>query len=71
MENFENVKAAFDAMELEIDDSCIDNHRFARVDCNEDMSTYLGLRDAGCCGFFDRVVTIGGEKYMIGCNYGH
>jgi hypothetical protein len=58
-------------MVKDIGDSCVDNFRFARMDRAGDMRRYRIAKAGGCCGSFDRVVTILGKKYIIGCNYGH
>lgn len=68
---FETKEDAFDWMEQEVDDSCIDNHRFAYLDEENDMITYDNIQSTGCCGFFDMEVIVDGKSAMIGCNYGH
>ena len=69
--SFETREEAESWMAEEVDDPCVDNHRFAFLDDAEAMSEYEAQRDGGCCGFFDREVTVAGRKAMIGCNYGH
>jgi hypothetical protein len=53
-------------------DPCVDNFRMARVWKSSDCRRYQRQKKKGCCGFYDELV-IGpdGNKYLIGCNYGH
>jgi hypothetical protein len=50
---------------------CVDNVRFARVSSRKDMRRYRAQQQSGCCGSTDHVEEINGEKYLIGCNFGH
>ncbi|ATN92798.1 hypothetical protein QGX11_gp035 [Pseudomonas phage PPSC2] len=50
---------------------CADNYRIAIVGNDEQMADYEDKRAHGCCGDFDIRVTIGENKFDIGCNYGH
>lgn len=59
------------AMLEEVDDPCVDNHRFAYEDDAEGMAKYDAKAADGCCGFYDRRITILGRPARIGCNYGH
>lgn len=62
---------AFEWMDEQVDDPCIDNRRFAFSDDSEEVGKYERLLDNGCCGFFDRRVKVAGRLASIGCNYGH
>ncbi len=59
-------------MKKEINDPCLDNVRFASIKSSSQMKRYNRLKNAGCCGFRDKLITheIYGS-FMIGCNYGH
>lgn len=48
-----------------------DNHRVARKDDDAEMEAYNEAVEQGCCGSFDIEVVIDGEKWCVGCNYGH
>jgi hypothetical protein len=58
-------------MFADVDDSAIDNVRFAFVDDREAMLQYEEHQRQGCCGFFDTEVLVDGKPAMIGCNFGH
>lgn len=46
-----------------------DNYRIYPMSMKRE---YYELRNRGCCGFFDSMVTCkSGNQYLIGCNYGH
>lgn len=49
----------------------VDNMRVARKWCTTEMAAYNEAVEKGCCGSFDIEVWIDGEKWAIGCNYGH
>ena len=68
---FDNEEQAREWMEKKVDDSCIDNHRFAYLDDATGMAKYQIQKSDGCCGDFDEEVIIGGRLATIGCNYGH
>lgn len=68
---FSTKAEAIDWMYESVDDPCTDNFRFAKLDDADAMDEYCQNQSDGCCGFFDNIVIIAGEKYMIGCNYGH
>lgn len=55
----------------QVDDSCIDNFRFAHQNSPVEMEKYADKKSDGCCGSFDSTVIVGGEHCKIGCNYGH
>jgi hypothetical protein len=55
-----------------IGDPFVDNFRMARVWKSSDCRRYQREKRAGCCGFYDElVVGPDGNKYLLGCNYGH
>lgn len=54
-----------------MDESCVDNYRFAFNDDREAILRYNAAQNDGCCGFFDREVLVAGRLATIGCNYGH
>lgn len=54
-----------------VNESCIDNYRFAFHDDPIAMEKYDEKSNQGCCGFFDETVCIAGRLAYIGCNYGH
>jgi hypothetical protein len=58
-------------MEAEVNDACVDNHRFAYLDDAAGMLEYEKQKLQGCCGFFDEQISIAGRMASIGCNYGH
>lgn len=69
--SFNSEAEAFDWLEQEVDDPCVDNYRFAYIDDEDAMEKYENIRNGGCCGFCDREIFVGGKKAIIGCNYGH
>lgn len=72
MDHFNTKEEAFE-WALDIDDECVDNHRFAYLDDEIGMQEYEVARLQGCCGSFDVEITIGSDfrKAVIGYNYGH
>lgn len=48
-----------------------DNFRFAKADDKQAILLYKLLKNKGCCGFYDEIIELEGEKYFIGFNYGH
>ena len=68
---FKTKTEALDWMKEEINDSCIDNERFAYIDNSNDIKEYNLKIKNGCCGFFDKEILVDGKPAMIGCNYGH
>jgi hypothetical protein len=69
--NFDTMEEAFEWMEREVDDPCVDNARFAYEDDATAMAVYESQKWNGCCGSFDEEIVVGGRKAYIGCNYGH
>ena len=70
-DQFKTKEDAFDWMEEQVDDPCVDNYRFAFIDDENEMITYENLQATGCCGFFDVEIMVDGKLATIGCNYGH
>ena len=68
---FDTLQEAFEWMEQEVDDPCIDNFRSTPTNDDDGMIKYDQLRNSGCCGSFDTYTTIADKEYIIGCNYGH
>jgi hypothetical protein len=68
---FETLEEAWQWVKDDVDDGCMDNYRFAYLDDESALQAYDEKRNHGCCGFFDREVTIAGRAAKIGCNYGH
>jgi len=67
----EYLKRELDRLIVKHDLEYADNRRYAALDTRKDMRRYQNIKDHGCCGSFDTEVTIGGRKFMVGCNYGH
>lgn len=59
--------------QITINDSCMDNFRFAKYNDLKDRKRYYRAKNKGCCGFFDgeAVCPYDLNKYLFGCNYGH
>ncbi len=68
---FANWEEAHMWMMAEVGDPCVDNFRYAWSDNGAECAAYDHLREKGCCGSFDELVTINGREARIGCNYGH
>ena len=69
--SFDTKAEAFDWLTEMVDDSCIDNHRFAYYDDTLAMRLFNQAADEGCCGSCERDVYVAGHLARIGCNYGH
>jgi hypothetical protein len=48
-----------------------DNTRFSPVDDPQGMMEFDEISAGGCCGNFEREIEVNGQKWMVGCNYGH
>lgn len=48
-----------------------DNWRIARPENATERLFYDEVESRGCCGSFNTIITVDGEVWMIGCNYGH
>jgi hypothetical protein len=71
MPEFETVEEAYEWMEAEVDDPCIDNHRVCYLDDPESIGVFEEMESNGCCGSSNYDVVIQGRHARIGCNYGH
>jgi hypothetical protein len=71
MPEFATVEEAYEWMEAEVDDPCIDNHRFCFLNVGEQVAEFEAVAAQGCCGSFEKDVLINGIPARIGCNYGH
>jgi hypothetical protein len=49
----------------------VDNFRAYRYHDGYGLAEFNKSRDNGCCGFFQSHTKVDGEKWIIGCNYGH
>ncbi len=51
----------------------VDTQRIAEVDDVEEETVYFSLKNSGCCGEHDEVIThpTTGKAIRVGCNYGH
>lgn len=59
-------------LELAVDDSCIDNWRFAEVGDEEEEAVFAAQSASGCCGSYENtLVHPNGKRILAGCNYGH
>lgn len=68
---FGTVEDAFEWLFNDVDDTCIDNDRFAFTDDEAAMVEYQQKVNDGCCGSVDCFVLIDGREGIIGCNFGH
>lgn len=48
-----------------------DNYRAYNFDTGKGFKAYVKATNKGCCGFFESATKLNGEKWVIGCNYGH
>ena len=69
--SYETEDEAFAAMEVSVDDNCIDGLRFAYLDDDAALAVYAEIESNGCCGFHDEEIIVNGRRATIGCNYGH
>jgi hypothetical protein len=69
-----DYKQAMLDLEYEVqknDLDCADNYRAYKYGDDVGLHKYTELENQGCCGFFQSHTVINGEKWIIGCNYGH
>ena len=67
-------REVFDDLMYEInknDLECADNYRAYRFSDKKHYEEYRKAEERGCCGFFQSHTMVDGEKWIIGCNYGH
>lgn len=50
---------------------CADNFRAYRHKDKKFFNQFMEAKDKGCCGCFESNTLVDGEKWIIGCNYGH
>lgn len=48
-----------------------DNYRYARVGNKKEEAAYEVAASKGCCGFYDKTITVDDVEIMVGFNYGH
>ena len=53
------------------DEPCVDNRRAFRYKDGLHESDFIKADKSGCCGFFRSHTIVDGDKWIIGCNYGH
>lgn len=72
---FENVpEQVWKDLEYEIgrhDLEYADNYRAYRYRDDLHKDEFMYAERCGCCGSFTSSTTVDGEKWIIGCNYGH
>lgn len=67
-------KELWEDLEYEINRNnleCADNYRAYRYADKLFFEGFMESHNRGCCGFFLSHTHIEGEKWIIGCNYGH
>lgn len=69
--NDEVIMRVFEKISQELDDTTMDNERFAYLDDPEMVAKYLEAFKNGCCGFYDDIEVVNGRLAVFGCNYGH
>ena len=51
---------------------CADNYRAYRLSDKFLKRQFLDRKNRGCCGEFESTyIDLSGNKWVIGCNYGH
>jgi hypothetical protein len=69
-EDQEMLLSWFDEQEKEHEGDCMDSLRVARIDNAGEMRAFEKARS--CCGSSEETLTgVSGQKYIVGCNYGH
>jgi len=48
-----------------------DNLRIARAGNEEEVKEYVKDHNNGCCGYYDDVLVIENDVFLMGFNYGH
>lgn len=48
-----------------------DNFRAYRFIDDYLRKEFEAARNKGCCGCYESATTVNGQKWIIGCNYGH
>jgi len=72
---FANVPdQVWDDLEYEIGRNGLDyadNYRAYRVKDGYLLPEFVAARKRGCCGEFETSTIVNGDKWIVGCNYGH
>tara|TARA_Y100001938_G_C7786465_1_gene280431 strand:- start:190 stop:426 length:237 start_codon:yes stop_codon:yes gene_type:complete len=72
---FPNVpKEVWYELELQIAENNLeyaDNYRAYRVSDGLHFDEFVKRYKAGCCGSYENGMNYNGERWIIGCNYGH
>jgi hypothetical protein len=51
---------------------CANNYRAYRCKDSHLYDEWMAARKRGCCGFYETsIVDDNGDRWMVGCNYGH
>ena len=66
-EVWDDLRYEIGRADLEYDD----NWRAYRYKDKFLFKEFKQAENKGCCGFFNTSTIINGEKWIIGCNYGH
>lgn len=61
------LNTTFDSNEYD----CRDNERLADLSIQSEVDSYNKRASLGCCGYFDKEITILDKTFKIGFNYGH
>lgn len=69
--SFDTEADAFAWMDKQVDDPCVDNHRFAFLADHPAVENFWEKSNEGCCGSFNKSIIVAGKHALIGCNYGH
>jgi len=69
--DFADYEGALAWMAAKVNDPYQDNERFSYLDDDDALEKYHQKYNAGCCGYFDECVIVGGKLATIGCNFGH
>jgi len=49
----------------------IDNLRVAKLSNTSEVNEYERAYKDGCCGFYDEIICVNRELWIVGFNYGH
>lgn len=71
LKEFDTEAEAIEWIVEKVDDTCVDNQRFAFQYDTKAIAEYEKQKENGCCGYADEVVLVGGVLANVGCNYGH
>lgn len=65
------IERAFEHEVRDMDATCVDNMRVAKVGNRQHFHHYTKQKKRGCCGSHDFLVTLSDGQYHLGFNYGH